>query len=72
MEINSLLKRYLGIQFLDSTNDIVPRLWVKKVKKNGLKISYPPNNIQELAKKEAPPKESWQDFTVTLLCQASK
>ena len=67
------LKNYVGVQFQNRTNDIVPKKWITIYNSTAKKLEWPnKGNIQELAKTSADIQPEWSSYSFTPLCHARK
>lgn len=66
----SNLKKFLGIQFKNGTNDVVPKRWLHQRSTN--RLYWPPTNQEHLAQQREAPQDNWKIYTVSILCHGSK
>lgn len=67
MEFDNL-KKFVGIEYLDETNDVVPKKWMTSIKR----VYIPPDNLRMLAKISSPLEDNWRSYTVKILADSSK
>lgn len=69
------LGRFIGVEFSGGTNDIIPKIWIRKYRESKITTAWPTcpdEEVPALAKDEVPMAPSWKSSVVKILCHAGK
>ena len=72
VKVINQLKSFIGVQFIDDSNDVVPKEWITTFNEDTKKLMWPPKYVEKHARKVSKVKSSWRSHDFTPLCHASK